>query len=166
MTTSASALKTLTRALPAAALFAAGLALSGCAGMSDSVSPAFADPAKYELWDCKQLAPERKRLADRTAKLQALMAKARTGTAGPLVAEIAYRNEYLEVRGQAHYAEQAWRANKCQDTAPAPGGRASSRSRSRREVVSTGRETAAQSAYSSANVHWRRASGCGSHPVS
>ena len=121
MTTSASALKILTRALPAAALFAAGLALSGCAGMSDSVSPAFADPAKYELWDCKQLAPERKRLADRAAKLQALMAKARTGTAGPLVAEIAYRDEYLEVRGKAHYAEQAWRANKCRDTAPAPG---------------------------------------------
>ncbi|MGH6716120.1 MAG: twin-arginine translocation pathway signal [Bradyrhizobium sp.] len=117
----ASAVKILTRGLPAAALFAAGLALSGCAGMSDSVSPAFADPAKYLLWDCKQLAPERKNLADRTAKLQALMAKARTGTAGPLVAEIAYRDEYLEVRGEAHYAEQAWRANKCRDTAPAPG---------------------------------------------
>lgn len=131
MTTAVSALKILTRALPAAALFAAGLALSGCAGMSDSVSPAFADPAKYELWDCKQLAPERKRLADRTAKLQALMAKARTGTAGPLVAEIAYRNEYLEVRGQAHYAEQAWRANKCQDTAPAPGTPAAAATRAR-----------------------------------
>lgn len=119
--TAASALKILMRALPAVALFAAGLGLSGCAGMSDSVSPAFADPAKYLLWNCKQLAPERKRLADRAAKLQALMAKARTGTAGPLVAEIAYRDEYLEVRGQAHYAEQAWRTNKCQDTAPAPG---------------------------------------------
>lgn len=120
MTSSASALKILMRTLPAAALFAAGLGLSGCAGMSDDVSPAFADPAKYELWDCKQLAPERKRLADQTAKLQALMAKARTGTAGPLVAEIAYRNEYLEVRGQAHYAEQAWRTNRCQDAAVAP----------------------------------------------
>ena len=47
----------------AAALLAAGFALSGCAGMSETVAPAFADPAKYELYDCKQLEGERKSLA-------------------------------------------------------------------------------------------------------
>jgi hypothetical protein len=83
------------------------------------VSTAFADPAKYELWDCKQLEPERKALASRAAELEGLMAKARTGTAGPVVAELAYRNDYISVRGQAHFAEEAWRKNKCHETAAA-----------------------------------------------
>jgi hypothetical protein len=104
----------------ALALCGLGLALSGCAGVSDneSVTAAFADPAKYELWDCKQLEPERKNLARRATELQDLMAKAQTGTAGPLVAEMAYRNDYLSVRGQAHFAEEAWRKNKCRETPP------------------------------------------------
>src|SRR5689334_23704065 len=95
------------RARTAAALSLA-LALPGCANMSDSMSLAFADPAKYDLYDCKQLEPERKRLASRTAELQGLMAKAETGAAGAVVAEVAYRNEYLATRGQSKLAEQAW----------------------------------------------------------
>ena len=86
--------------------------------MSESMTVAFADPAKYELWDCKQLGPERKRLADREAELRGLMDKAQSGTAGPLVAEMAYRNEYLTIRGQAHFAEEAWRNNKCHESPP------------------------------------------------
>ena len=52
------------RSLAALALVALGAGLSGCAGMSDTISPAFADPAKYDLYDCKQLETERKSLAD------------------------------------------------------------------------------------------------------
>jgi hypothetical protein len=104
----------------AAALLALGFALSGCASISNNedVTAAFADPAKYELWDCKQLETERKSLAHRQTELEGLMAKAQTGTAGPLVAEMAYRNDYLAARGQAHLAEEAWRKNKCQETPP------------------------------------------------
>ena len=51
------------------------------------MSTAFADPAKYQLYDCKQLEAERKNLANRSAELQGLMAKAETGVAGPVVAE-------------------------------------------------------------------------------
>jgi hypothetical protein len=51
--------------------------------MGDSMSTAFADPAKYDLYDCKQLETERKNLATRAAELQGLMAKAETGVAGP-----------------------------------------------------------------------------------
>ncbi|KJC53376.1 twin-arginine translocation pathway signal [Bradyrhizobium sp. LTSP849] len=102
----------------AAALLAAGLALSGCAGMSETVAPAFADPAKYELYDCKQLEAERKAIAARTADLQKLMDKAETGTGGAVVSELAYRNDYVSVRGQAQLAEDAWRRNKCRDTPP------------------------------------------------
>jgi hypothetical protein len=111
--------KTLLRSAAGAALLGLGLPLAGCAGIGDSMSTAFADPAKYELWDCKQLEPERKALASRAAELEGLMAKARTGTAGPVVAELAYRNDYISVRGQAHFAEEAWRKNKCHETAAA-----------------------------------------------
>ena len=106
------------RAVAAAALLALGLALSGCAEMGDSMSTAFADPAKYDLYECKQLEPERKNLANRAAELQGLMAKAETGAGGAVVAELAYRNEYIAVRGQQRFAEQAWQRNKCRETVP------------------------------------------------
>ena len=99
-------------------LFALGAGLSGCAEMGDTMSSAFADPAKYDLYDCKQLQPERARLVARAADLQGLMAKAETGVAGPVVAELAYRNEYIAVRGQTKLAEEAWRKNKCVETKP------------------------------------------------
>src|SRR5258705_10715063 len=108
----------LLRAASAAALFAFGDGLGGCADMSDTLSTAFADPAKYDLYDCKQLETERKILATRGAELQGLMAKADTGVAGPVVAELAYRNEYVAVRGQARFAEEAWQRNRCHASPP------------------------------------------------
>ena len=81
--------------------------------MSDAISPAFADPAKYDLYDCKQLETERKSLANRSAELQGLMAKAETGAAGPVVAEVVYRNDLIALRGQSRLAEQAWQRNRC-----------------------------------------------------
>ena len=102
----------------AAAVLALALALPGCADMSDSMSLAFADPAKYELYDCKQLEAERKRLAARSAELQGLMAKAETGAGGAIVAEVAYRNDYIATRGQSRLADQAWQKNRCRETLP------------------------------------------------
>ena len=117
----ASVFQALPRAAAAFVLLSAGFALSGCAtDMGEGMSTAFADPAKYELYDCKQLEQERRNLATRTAELQGLMAKAETGFAGPVVAELAYRNEYIAVRGQTHFADEAWRQNKCRETPPAP----------------------------------------------
>ncbi|MDE5462100.1 twin-arginine translocation pathway signal [Bradyrhizobium sp. CSS354] len=102
----------------AVALLVAGFVLSGCAGMSETVAPAFADPARYELYDCKQLEGERKSLANRTGDLQRLMDKAQTGAGGAVVSELAYRNEYIAVRGQAQMADDAWSRNKCRETPP------------------------------------------------
>jgi hypothetical protein len=108
----------ISRTALALALLLLGAALSGCAEMSDSMTWAFADPAKYDLYECKQLEPERKVLATRSAELQGLMAKAETGVAGPVVAELAYRNEYIAVRGQSKLAEEAWRKNRCHEAKP------------------------------------------------
>jgi hypothetical protein len=112
----------LPRATAAMTLLAIGIGLSGCAEMSDGMATAFADPAKYDLYECKQLETERKSLAARTMELQRLMAKAETGTAGPLVAELAYRNDYIAIRGQTRLAEEAWQRNKCRESAPAAAG--------------------------------------------
>jgi len=108
----------LKRATFGVALLALGIALSGCAEMSDSMTLAFADPAKYDLYECKQLEPERKKLTERAAELQGLMAKAETGAGGAVVAELAYRNDYIAVRGQQRLAEQAWQRNRCRETIP------------------------------------------------
>ncbi len=106
------------------ALLALGTGLAGCADMGDKVSMAFVDPAKYDYYDCKQLEAERKSLAGRAAELQGLMAKADTGAAGPVVAELAYRNDYIAVRGQTKLADEAWQRNKCHDSPPAAPGAA------------------------------------------
>jgi hypothetical protein len=103
----------------AMALLALGIGLSGCASMGDSMSSAFADPAKYDLYECKQLEAERKSLATRMAEVQGLMAKAETGVAGPVVAELAYRNDYIALRGQSKLAEEGWARNKCVASVPA-----------------------------------------------
>jgi hypothetical protein len=110
--------KLLPRAVGVLGLFALGSGLSGCADMSEGMTSAFADPAKYDLYECKQLETERKNLANRAAELQGLIAKAQTGVAGPVVAEIAYRNEYIAIRGQSKNAEEAWQRNKCHETPP------------------------------------------------
>jgi hypothetical protein len=109
----------LSRTAKVAALLALGAGLSGCAEMSDGMTSAFADPAKYDLYDCKQLETERKNLATRMTQLQSLMAKAETGVGGPMVAELAYRNELIAVRGQARLADEVWQRNKCRASAPA-----------------------------------------------
>jgi hypothetical protein len=104
------------RSLAVLGLLALGAGLSGCAEMGDSMTSAFADPAKYDLYECSQLEPERARLSARAAELQGLMAKAETGAAGSVVSELAYRNDYIAVRGQSRNADEAWRRNKCRES--------------------------------------------------
>jgi hypothetical protein len=105
----------------AAALLLLGIGMSGCSDMNDTMLSAFADPAQFDLYDCKQLEDRRKYLATRQAELQGLMAKADTGVAGPVVAELAYRNDYIAVRAQARLADQVWDRNKCRPSAPVAG---------------------------------------------
>jgi hypothetical protein len=107
------------RVATAAALLLA-VQLGGCANMGDGMlSGAFVDPSIYDLSDCPQLEAERKRLQTRTAELQGLIDKAQTGTAGSLVGEVAYRNDYISTRAQAKLAEEQWQKSKCVAT-PAP----------------------------------------------
>jgi hypothetical protein len=119
MTAIATVLRAGLRAAAVLGALALGLTLSGCADMGGTMSGAFADPARYELYDCKQLEPERKRIVTALAENQGLMAKAETGVGGPVVSELIYRNENIALRGQLHFAEEAWRKNHCRESAPA-----------------------------------------------
>ncbi|WP_213738382.1 twin-arginine translocation pathway signal [Bradyrhizobium sp. dw_411] len=107
------------RAVAAMTMLALGAGLAGCADMSDTALSAFADPAKYDYYDCKQLETERKTISNKAAELQGLMAKAETGAAGSVVGELAYRNDYITARAQSKLVEEAWRRNKCRETPPA-----------------------------------------------
>ncbi|MFB9264406.1 twin-arginine translocation pathway signal [Bradyrhizobium erythrophlei] len=110
--------QTSPRAAAIAALLVSAAVVSGCAQIGDNMSSAFADPAKYDLYDCKQLEVERKNLSTRAAELEGLMAKAETGVGGAVVAEVAYRNDLVSVRAQQKLAEENWRRNKCHETPP------------------------------------------------
>ncbi len=111
---------TPTQPMAFAAVMLASLGLGGCAQLSENVSGAFVDPAKYDLYNCAQLRTARTENAKRMAELKALMAKAETGTAGPVVAEVAYGNDYLSARAQAKLADEVWARNRCDSAALPP----------------------------------------------
>jgi len=94
--------------------------LGGCANVSVNESTFFADPAAYAMYDCKQLAGVRTGMARRVEELQGLMAKAETGAAGALVAEIAYRQDYVSAQAKLKLANSEWERNRC-ESATDPG---------------------------------------------
>jgi hypothetical protein len=89
------------------------VALADCTSMSDSMSSAFVDPAKYDLYNCVQLRTVRTANAKRMEELRGLMAKAETGAAGPVVAEVAYGNDYVAARAQSNLADEVWQRDHC-----------------------------------------------------
>jgi hypothetical protein len=96
----------------------AGVALSGCAstgGVGVDESTFFADPATFAMYDCKQLAVARESLVKRVEELQGLMTKAETGAGGAVVAEIAYRPDYLSNQARLKSANAAWERNRCEN---------------------------------------------------
>ena len=102
-----------------AAVVALMVGLAGCAGVGDSfISGAFVDPAKYDLYECKQLEVERKSQAALADSLQKQIDKAQTGAAGTVVGEAVYRNDYISARASLKLAEEAWQRNKCVEAAP------------------------------------------------
>jgi hypothetical protein len=102
---------------------AAGAVLSGCASGGGAPtldeSTFFSDPAAYAMYDCKQLAGIRTAMNQRVEELRGLMTKAETGAGGSVVAEIAYRPDYVSAQAKLKNANQAWERNRC-DTVTNP----------------------------------------------
>ena len=89
--------------LVAIALLAA--MLSGCTGSSGGSSDEtfgrilFA-PGKFALYNCAEIADRVTANIARQHVLEGLMAKAGAGSGGRMVSNVAYRPEYLELRGE------------------------------------------------------------------
>lgn len=93
-----------------------GLAMAGCAGTNVGSSSAFIDPARYELYDCKQLNEEYAVVIKRELELSSLMAKAEQGPAGGLMVELGYRGDFVSIRARREQIEERMAQNNCPRT--------------------------------------------------
>jgi hypothetical protein len=101
------------------ALVAAGA--GGCAMDTDSVGLLTADPLKYELYDCAQIAASVAGASSREQELRALIEKAeRGGGGGTVVAAMAYRNDYLRARGELRLLHDTARNKGCPEQPAKP----------------------------------------------
>jgi hypothetical protein len=100
-------------------------ALSGCATAVVDERTIFSDPATFALYDCSQLAEAHNAGRKRIEELEALMAKAKTGAAGSVVSEVAYRPDYTVAQARLKEANAAWDRNQCNEPAKPPLGRPS-----------------------------------------
>lgn len=87
--------------------------LAGCAMSDDTMSSVLVAPGKYTLYTCADLATAHKETAARERQLRQLMARADANSAGRLVSAVAYRSDYLTVRGELNELHQASIEKKC-----------------------------------------------------
>jgi hypothetical protein len=102
-----------------AVLLAASLA--GCAVNSDNIGLAMADPLKYELYNCKQLAVALEGVTKRERELSGLIGKAEQDAGGTVVAALAYRNDYARARGEMKVLQDTMERRDCSKETPRGG---------------------------------------------
>ena len=105
----------------AVAVFAA-LALSGCAS-EETASRFLVPPDKYVLYSCPELATAAQTNLTRMRELEALTAKA--GPNGRFASEVAYRPEYLQLRGEMDQMRKTAAERNCKSVPGVTGPRAS-----------------------------------------
>jgi hypothetical protein len=102
---------------------AAATALSGCAVSDDQMARYLVAPDKYVLYRCAEIAKEMQAATAREQELLRLMANADVDAGGRLVSAVAYRPDYLSVRGEINELRAAAAAKHCTiapaDIAPA-----------------------------------------------
>ena len=77
----------------------AGAALSGCAS-EDAAGRFLVTPDKFVLYNCAQLSDAAQANFARQQELERLMAKAGSGSTAVVVSDLAYRPEYVQLRGE------------------------------------------------------------------
>ena len=75
------------------------VALCGCAS-EDSAGSFLVTPGKFVLYNCAQLSDAAQANFSRQQELDKLMAKAGTGSGAVIVSDLAYRPEYVQLRGE------------------------------------------------------------------
>jgi hypothetical protein len=98
----------------------AALALTGCAS-DEAASRFLVEPDKYLLYSCPELATTAQANATRQRELENLIAKAGAGTGGQLASNMAYRPEYLQLRGEMDQIRKTAADKNCKFT-PGTGG--------------------------------------------
>jgi hypothetical protein len=98
--------------------FAGGVAAGLGACASGPSSSMFVDPAKYELYNCEQLATARTASNNRVVELERLMAKAETGAGGALVSGLAYQTDFLAERARRDQIDEQIAGNNCSSVPP------------------------------------------------
>ena len=73
--------------------------LCGCAS-EDSAGRFLVTPGKFVLYNCAQLSDAAQANLLRQQELEKLMAKAGTGSGAVIVSDLAYRPEYVQLRGE------------------------------------------------------------------
>jgi hypothetical protein len=90
--------------------------LAGCAGSVDTVGLVTVDPAKFTFYNCADLATRKRSVVARERELRDLMERAEAGPGGALVSVLAYRSEYVSVRGELKLLQKVAIEKKCKVT--------------------------------------------------
>jgi hypothetical protein len=91
----------------------AALSLTACAGNDDMTARMLVAPGKYALFNCAQLAEQGTANLKRQHELEGLTAQAGAGSGGRMVSAVAYRPEYLQLRGEMEDLRQTAADKKC-----------------------------------------------------
>ncbi len=86
--------------------------MSGC-GSADTAGRFLVTPDKFVLYNCVQLSDAAQVNFARQQVLEKLMAKAGTGGGAEIVSDLAYRPEYLQLRGEMNELRKAIAAKNC-----------------------------------------------------
>jgi hypothetical protein len=97
----------------AASIAALAAMLAGCAMTDDQAARFLVAPDKYVLYNCDEIAREAQTAAARERELRQLIAKADVDASGRLVSTVAYRPDYLSVRGEINELRAAAVAKHC-----------------------------------------------------
>ncbi len=110
---------TLTAALTA-------MALCGCAS-EDAAGRFLVTPGKFVLYNCAQLSDAAQANFTRQQQLEKLIAKAGNGGGAEFVSDLAYRPEYVQLRGEMNELRKAAAEKDCKPilSTTSPTGRAS-----------------------------------------
>lgn len=102
----------LARARLLIVIFAVGV-LAGCATSDDGAGRFLVQPDKYQLYSCRELAEAAQAIGTRERELEGLMTKAGPDASGRFVSTVAYRPEYLQLRGQMNELRRTAAEKKC-----------------------------------------------------
>lgn len=88
--------------------------LMGCAAIDDqTATAAFVAPGKFDTYTCRDIEDRAKAVRLRQTELEQLMARSAQGPGGEFVNAIAYRNEYLQARGDLQELAKANTDKQC-----------------------------------------------------